>query len=271
MRTTFLKFWLVFVILTIVLTNVSSAESVKLNKNYFKGYISDTKSIFTSPLRWEKSDWVKASLIAGITGGLYAFDQEIQDWMQGNRSNTSNNISKFAKPFGNGRYTLPSLGAFYLYGHLNKDKTAQRVSLLSLESFMISGIFTQIIKFSGHRYRPNSEAGQNKWDGPGFSTSNLSFPSGHSSSAFAIGTIIASEYKESMFIPPLAYGIATLTAFSRVNDNFHWASDAFLGSAIGYFTAKAILALHKNDRTNRLSFIAILNSKQSSILISYKF
>jgi len=40
----------------------------------------------------------------------------------------------------------------------------------------------------------------------------------------------------------LAYGIATLTALSRVNDNAHWASDIFFGAVIGYFTAKAIIA-----------------------------
>lgn len=86
------------------------------------------------------------------------------------------------------------------------------------------------------------------WDGPGFSTSNLSFPSGHASSAFAIATVIALEYGDRAFVPPLAYGIATLAAFSRVNDNAHWASDVFFGAIVGYLTAKAIIALNNGVR-----------------------
>lgn len=204
------------------------AKELKLNRDYFEGYISDIKSILISPSHWQRLDWIKASLIVGIATGLYTQDQKIQDWVQEGRSSTSDKISKFAKPFGDGRYTLPGLGALYLYGHFLEDEKAQRTALLGLKSFVVSGLLIQVMKFSGHRHRPSSGAPYNMWDGPGFSTSNLSFPSGHASSAFAIATVIASEYRDKAFIRPLAYGIATLTAFSRVNDNAHWASDVFL-------------------------------------------
>ena len=225
------------------------ARGLKLNRDYFKGYISDIKSILIPPSDWQRSDWIKASLIAGITAGLYTQDQKIQDWVQENRSSASDGVSEFAKPFGDGRYTLPGLGAFYLYGHLLEDEKAQRSALLSLKSFVISGLFVQALKFTGHRHRPSSGDPYNIWDGPSFSTSNLSFPSGHSSSAFAIATVIASEYGDKAFVPPLVYGIATLTALSRVNDNSHWASDVFFGAIIGYFTARAIMTLNNGVRS----------------------
>ncbi len=221
-------------------------RGLKLNRDYFEGYISDIKNILSSPSHWQGSNWIKASLIAGVTVGLYSQDQKIQDWAQENRSAASDSISKFAKPFGDGRYTLPALGAFYLYGHLLGDEKAQRTALLSLKSFVISGLFVQVLKFAGHRHRPSSKDPHNTWDGPSFSTSNLSFPSGHASSAFAIATVIASEYRDKAFVPPLAYGIATLTALSRVNDNDHWASDVFFAAVIGYFTAKAVVALNSD-------------------------
>jgi len=223
-------------------TEYNYSKELKLNGDYFEGYVSDIKNILTSPSHWQRSDWIKASFITGITAGLYTQDQKIQNWAQENRSSISDRISEFAKPFGDGRYTLPGLGALYLYGHFFKNEKAQRTALLSLESFVISGLFVQALKFTGHRHRPSSGDPYNTWDGPSFSTSNLSFPSGHSSSAFAIATVIASEYRDKTFIPPLAYGIATLTALSRVNDNAHWASDVFFGAIIGYFTAKAIIA-----------------------------
>ena len=214
------------------------ARGLKLNFDYFEGYISDIKSILIPPSHWQRSDWIKASLIAGITAGLYTQDQKIQDWVQENRSSVSDRVSEFAKPFGDGRYTLPGLGALYLYGHLFEDEKAQRTALLSLKSFVISGLFVQALKFTGHRHRPSSGDPYNTWDGPGFSTS-----------AFAIATVIASEYGDKAFVPPLVYGIATLTALSRVNDNSHWASDVFFGAIIGYFTAKAIMALNNGVRS----------------------
>lgn len=247
------------------------AKQVELNKDYFKGYISDTKSILSSPLGWQREDWTKAMLVLGITLGLYAFDEDIQDWVQENRNGTTDDIAKFAKVFGDGKYTLPPLALLYIYGHFSDDDKSRKVALLSLESFVISGLFTQAIKFAGHRHRPDSSDASDTWDGPGFSNSNLSFPSGHAQAAFSIATVIASEYDDNKIIPPLAYCLATLTAMSRVNDNDHWASDVLFGSVIGYFTAKAILHRHDEERRNDLVVLPLVNSKYAGLLLSYRF
>lgn len=246
-------------------------KEFKLNSDYWKGYVTDTKHILTLPFRWEKSDWIKASLIAGVTFGLFAYDDEIQDWVQENRSSTSDGISEFAKLFGDGRFTLPLLGGTYLYGHFFEVQKARRIALLSIESVVVSGVFVQAIKFAGHRHRPSTGDADDVWDGPGFSTSHLSFPSGHSSSAFAIATVIASEYKDKVFVPPLAYGIATLTALSRINDNDHWASDVFFGSVIGYCTAKVIVGLHNNKINKNLTLFPIIDGEHTAISIAYNF
>lgn len=246
-------------------------KEVELNREYWAGYLWDTKNILTSPLRWEAREWIKAALIAGITGGLYAFDQEIADFAQDNRNDISDTVAEIAEPFGNGTYTLPPLGLFYLYGLVTEDEKARRTALLSLESFVVAGLFTLAIKSIGHRHRPSSGDGPNAWDGPSFSRSHLSFSSGHSSAAFSIVTVIASEYEERAWIPPLAYGLATLTALSRVNDNAHWASDVFVGSAIGFFTAKAIVNLHRSESGRTLSFLPTVDTKQIGFAVSYRF
>ena len=249
----------------------SNNEEIKLNIDYFKSYLSDTKYILSSPLRWETSDWLKATLIAGVTAGLYAFDQDITDWMQDNRSDGSNKRSDIFEFFGNKKVILPSLGAVYIFGHAAQNSKIRRVSLLGLESFSLAGLFSETIKFVSHRHRPLTGDGKNAWDGPRFSTSNLSFPSGHATSAFAIATVIATEYKENPYLPVLAYGISTLTALSRLHDNAHWASDVFLGSAIGYFTAKTILALHRENKTKNITLLPRFNGKEGHLAISYKF
>jgi hypothetical protein len=238
------------------------------NSDYWKGYLRDTKSILLSPARWERADWIKASLVIGITAGLYANDEDIKDWAQENQDETTDRIASLAEPFGNGKYTLPPMAMLYLYGHMDKNRKARRVAMLGLESFAVTGLFTQALKHSLHRHRPSGGDGAYVFDGPAFSTADLSFPSGHSSSVWSISTVVALEFRENAVVPPLAYGIATLTALSRINDNAHWASDAFFGSALGYFTARAVVALHNEKR---LAVLPLTDGNHTGLLITYEF
>jgi membrane-associated phospholipid phosphatase len=228
---------------------VEGTSEAEFIKDYLKGYISGSKYILTSPFRWDKSDWLKFSLVAGSTVGLFALDYEIQDWAQRRRNSTANKVSGIFEPFGNGAVSLPALGAFYLYGHFGEDKRARSTALLGLESFVISAVFTEGIKVMTHRQRPDEGGQSDKWYGPSFAFtgSHLSFPSGDAALAFSINTVIASQYQDTAWVAPLAYGIATMVALGRINDNDHWASDVFVGSAIGFFTAKAIVGLYKRN------------------------
>jgi membrane-associated phospholipid phosphatase len=241
-------------------------KEIKLDGNYWKGYVTDTKSILGTP-----SHWKKAPAIISIGVLLYNYDQDIKEWAQDSKTDTSIAIADVAEKFGNGLYVLPSLGAFYLYGHLAEDTKVTRTALLSLESFVVAGMFVQAIKVTGGRHRPNTNDKYNTWDGPSSSLDNLSFPSGHSQTAFSIATVIATEYSASNIVPPIAYGIATLAALSRVHDNAHWASDAFVGSAIGYLTAKAITSLHTTKQKSNTTVIPMTDGKNSSISVIHTF
>lgn len=241
----------------------ASSGKVDLNQAYFKGYLTDTAHILTSPLNWDKGDWITASLIIGAAVGLYACDQEIQTWVQDHRGEATNTISRIFRPFGEGQYSLPALGLFYLYGYAAKDSKAKKTALLGLESFLISGAFTQVLKYTTHRCRPSDCDRHDIWNGPSFSNSNLSFVSGETTSVFSLSTVIASEYGDKAWVPPVAYGIATLTALARLNNNGHWSSDVFLGAALGYFTAKTIIRLHK--KKSNFAVVPMTNGQYSAI------
>jgi membrane-associated phospholipid phosphatase len=275
------------VVLLVAFTTVSSAQPLDLSQDqpvqgdeeraveyrpswaYWKGYIEDTGEIVTSPARWEGSDWIRASLVVGMTVGLYALDQEIRDWAQDSRNGTSDDISAVFEKVGNGLYLLPSLGVFYLYGHLAEDGKARRAALLSLESLVLSGVFTNVLKYSTHRHRPNSGDPYDTWDGPGLSTSDLSFPSGHATTAFSVLTVIASEYGEHTAVPIIAYSAAALAALSRVHDDKHWASDVFFGSALGYFTARAVLRYNEGD--SRFMVYPVAREGGAMLMVTYRF
>ena len=103
-------------------------------------------------------------------------------------------------------------------------------------------VLTQVIKQVAHRHRPYQDNPPNPhvWDGPfswggDYGTFGYnSFPSGHSSTAFSIATVIALEYWDTKWVPIVCFGLAGLTAAYRLAMNDHWASDVIFGSALGF-------------------------------------
>jgi membrane-associated phospholipid phosphatase len=98
----------------------------------------------------------------------------------------------------------------------------------------------------------------------------MSFPSGHGSSAFAIATVIASEY-DNPVVQTLSYGVAAITALDRIAHDAHWASDTFVGSAIGYFIGKAVVASHRGGSEGRLSLAPAMIDNDLGMILTYKF
>lgn len=236
--------------------------TVSFNRAYAEGYWTDTKYIVTSPARWDPSDWMTASLVSGAAAGLYVNDDKIKDWVQDHKN---------ARRVGTA--ALSALGALYLYGYSTENDKAQEAVLLSAESFVITGLLVQSLKFGAHRHRPYTGDPYDTWDGPSLinESGRLSFPSGDASSAFAVATVIASEYQDSIALPPLVYGAATAIALGRIHDNGHWSSDVFVGSAIGYFTGKAILASHKIGSETTFAVIPRMDRNVTGLLVSYGF
>jgi undecaprenyl-diphosphatase len=73
-------------------------------------------------------------------------------------------------------------------------------------------------------------------------TSTHSFPSGHSATAFACATVLASlapRWRVSFFI------LAALIAFSRIYNGVHYPTDVLAGSALGVLVGLAVLRLSK--------------------------
>jgi hypothetical protein len=96
------------------------------------------------------------------------------------------------------------------------------------EVFAVTGILTSSIKMLVGRTRPGG--------------GSRSFPSGHTSAAFAAATLIDATSDGSFAVP--AYGLAALTGYSRVEARRHYPSDVLAGAAIGILTAQVLDSLH---------------------------
>jgi len=251
-------------------TEARTGTPVELNKEYFIGYWTDFKNIVTSPARWDNSDWITAALVSGAAIGLYYNDEKIQKWVLDNRTTTSSDIGDKVTYLGSGFLTVGVVGGMYLYGYAASDSKATETALLSVESFALTGVFVQIIKRTTGRHRPYTGDPYNTWSGPSLASENDSFPSGHSSSAFAVASVIAEEY-DNYIVPPLAYSVAAITGYNRMQHNAHWASDVFVGAAIGYFTGKAIVASHRGGKDSRVSFAPMIDDSGTGVMLTYRF
>ena len=248
---------------------LSQRGKMKLDKNYFKDILSDIEYALPSPWRWNSSDWATASIVAGTTGILYVLDDEINDNFKDNRSSTTDDLSDVFEPFGNSAIVFPTLVGFYLYGQFGENEKIERTALLAAESFLVSGLFNSVLKVMMRRTRPFDGVSADTFDSS--FTGNNSFPSGHTTTAFAIATVVANEYEKVPFIAPISYGIATLTGLSRLNDQKHWASDVFFGAALGYFTSKTILRLHSNKKGRHFTIYPRAGYRSGGLVLSSRF
>lgn len=230
----------------------STRSEVRLSGKYIASYAADTKDIFIAPLKWKGNQWLTAGIVLGTTIGVMSQDIKIHDIFKRNQSNAFQNISKYGlEPFGDGIYSMPIMGGFYAYGILGKNTRAKRLAMLGVKTFVITGSVNYVFKQLFHRHRPYqveeeilsgkiNKLTQYEWDGPVSNLVYSSFPSGHTVSAFAMATIISSEYREYKWVPVVSYSIATLTGLSRIYDNRHWGSDVVMGAALGWGMAKLI-------------------------------
>lgn len=76
-------------------------------------------------------------------------------------------------------------------------------------------------------------------------SSNNSFPSGHTTTAFAAATFLYEEYKDvSPWYGIAGYAAAAATGAMRMYNNRHWLSDITAGAGIGILSAKLAYAIY---------------------------
>jgi len=243
----------------------------RLDWDYLKGFGSDAEDLATAPTRWDATDWLEAGGVVGVGVGLYfGVDVAAHDAVRRNPSAAATRSADAGQAFGNGLYVVPGLALAYLGGEAGHDAKLRRAALDAAESLAFASLETEAIKSLAGRDRPYVNGDHAVWNGPSTANSKASFPSGHSAAAFSIATIFASEYGDHAFAAPLAYGLATVTALSRVEQNQHWASDVFAGSALGYFTAKSILASRRKSG-GRLTFVPWLDDRATGARVVYRF
>jgi membrane-associated phospholipid phosphatase len=162
--------------------------------------------------------------------------------------------------------------SMYGVGKIAGWKNVADFGLHGTEAIAVAGITTTFLKGVSGRARPNAAGDTNPHlfhFGRGFSNGSLqSFPSGHTTAAFALASTVTSESQrwwphQTWVVAPVMYGAATLVGLSRMYNNAHWASDVALGAAIGTFSGIKVVRYshgHSDNPIDRFFLGATINA-----------
>jgi membrane-associated phospholipid phosphatase len=229
-----------------------------------KSIPKDAWALIKAPIGWTKKEWIIASGAMTMTTLLMVGDERVRDFFQNNKSHFSEQVSYFAEK--GGSQAPIGLAATYLLGTILKNQKLKKASTLAFSSLLISGVLVQGLKQVFSRTRPYAASNQWEFQGPGKfrGADKVSFPSGHTASAFSIAASIATIY-DSKLVKILAYSAATLTGLSRIHDNKHWMSDVFMGAIIGtvsgIFITKRHMLMKPNSRVKLAPTILNVNNQ----------
>ena len=216
-------------------------------------YISDSLSAPGQALSPQKEQgkkvWLHTGLAAGYAGTAYIFykyeDSHFREESQEHRTPFLDGIAAGASFMGESKNAWMALGATTGLAYLSRNTRLQKTVFVWAGTLLLNGVVTDKLKHSFQRYRPNTGMSAHTFDGLEGPGVHHSLPSAHTSNAFATATVFATLYKDKKWVPPLAYGLAAVVGASRVHNNAHWVSDVMAGAAVGYLSARAMLATDK--------------------------
>ena len=198
------------------------------------------------------ADALLAAGFVGVTIAMFPIDRHIANHLR----DQTTPANRFLNNAANGFEVITSPGAFvigpvlYVYGRLADHPGVEDLGWHGTEAALVGSGVTGLLKGLLGRARPFVSADTNPRDFKllkGFSSSSRqSFPSGHTTTAFAVASSVTSEVQRmwpryTWYVGPVLYGGATMVGLSRMFHNQHWASDVALGAGVGTFAGLKVV------------------------------
>ena len=210
--------------------------------------LAESKDFATTPFQLENGNLLLTLGVAGAVGLTYAFDGEIRDRVQNNRSRGLDKAADVGAIAGNPFLHLGAAALLYGGGILADSPRWKEVGEMLGEALILADGATLILKQVTGRGRPVVTNRKGDFRPFGFKSDYDSFPSMHTASSFAFASVMA-RTSESLPVAVASYCAATFVGFSRMNQNKHWASDVLLAAAIGELAGRVVVSQHARNRS----------------------
>jgi len=192
----------------------------------------DFVDLFSRPAHWRGLDWGLCGGSVALIGSMGGLDATLRTSAIGERSPTRTTLAELGNTMG--RVAPGAIIAATLYtGGLALDLPGvRRAGRHVFQSALYAGLVTMSVKGLVGRHRPFLGDGPYVFSGVSASDEYNSFPSGHATMAFSVASSLSADIDHPAATVVL-YGLATITAWSRMYDDRHWGSDVVAGSILG--------------------------------------
>lgn len=147
----------------------------------------------------------------------------------------------------------------YSIGYFNNDKDLKKKGIFIGETFLVNAFVTTAMKFSIKRNRPFITYPDIDKQASGGSSS---FPSGHTSTAFATATSLSIAFPKWYVIVP-SFLWASSVGYSRMDLGVHYPTDVLAGAIVG--SGSAYLTYKLNKWVNKKKNNSILFDGQNEL------
>ncbi len=181
--------------------------------------------------------------------------ENFQDWVQTNFA-YSGHVDDYIQ-------YAPGIAIYALnaFGVKGKNNFGNRTAIV-IKTLLINDLMVSSLKSWVGSDRPNGDP--------------RSFPSGHTSVAFAMAQIMHHEFGDrSIWYSIGAYSCATTVGMMRVSKNAHWISDVAAGAGFGMLSTELVYLTHlykwDNEHIKNLDIFPWRSNRQSGVTLVYTF
>ena len=173
---------------------------------------------------------------AAATVSASAFDSRTESLLQG----TCDTCGSTGATAG-GAAMVPLVGAMFVAGRFAPQGRFRSATYDFAQAMIVNGAYTSILKYSVQRTRPDG-------------SNNLSFPSGHTSTAFSLAAVADHHYGWKIGVP--AYVLASGIGLSRIEKDKHYLSDVLAGATLGIIVGRTVARLD-GERPAKKSIVSV--------------
>ena len=171
------------------------------------------------------SDNIEPFLIGGVAAASASFlDEDVRSAATG-QLGWSDTFETAGGPI----YSTLFVAGMFTAGRFARGARFRATTYDLLDAAVVNFTYTEVLKLAVHRERPNGE-------------DNKSFPSGHTSNAFALASVAGAHYGWKIGVP--SYLLAGLMGVSRIHEDKHWLSDVVAGAALGTIVGRTVVRLN---------------------------
>lgn len=208
----------------------------------------------------------------GTIGNLA--DGAFQNEMRSRKSPEFDHVIEPWEAYGGAITPVALALSLYVGGAGFKNRWLHETGRECVMSLSLAALISTTMKITIGRKRPFAEDGPSVYKPFAFENSNRSFPSGHTTSAFALSSVLSARINNP-FVSVLLYGAAALTGVQRIYSNNHWFSDVIAGGLIGTVTGRFIVqsSLNTDGEGDLLPvrFTPVVSESATGVGLTYKW